>query len=167
MDLVVVQELNKKELWQRLDIACPPDSSSRGWTEKVVRIVSRTCSRWVVAEVPGPELAEIVIPWRCSGADNKYDVVPREGQQLKAVSIELDTRIRSKAPEFYKRIESLLDLPLGQIFLSQVLPHEDDTYADVQLKAGQFTTLDGLHRLIAASKRGLLADSVQVVAALE
>ena len=89
---------------------------------------------------------------------------------MKEVVSDFDGRIQSNAPMFAKGIMKLASKPLGHLFVSEVIPRNEwwGTYKDVVERPGHLVCLDGLHRLIAHAKAGLLSgDQVEVIAALK
>jgi len=77
-------------------------------------------------------------------------------------------RIQANAPKFVEKLAERAEKPLGHIFLSEVIPRAEGTYEKVVERPGHLLCLDGLNRLIAYARAGLLPrDQVEVTAALK
>jgi len=151
-------------------IGLPDVLGTQPWTVTVLELVNRSCRAWALIRVPGEQLGEVLLGWHVSKVDpGNPEVVPKEGMLVNEVVGEpYYGRIQRTAPKFAETIAERAQKPLGHIFLSEVIPRSEGTYATVMERPGHLLCLDGLNRLIAHAKAGLLPrDQVEVTAALK
>lgn len=151
-------------------IGMPDVLGTQPWTVRVLELVNRSCRAWALIRVPGEQLGEVLLGCHVSKVDlGNPEVVPREGMLVNQVVSELYFgRIQANAPKFVEKLAERAEKPLGHIFLSEVIPRAEGTYEKVVERPGHLLCLDGLNRLIAYARAGLLPrDQVEVTAALK
>jgi hypothetical protein len=166
LQFTILKEIEFQEVMRRFEEEYAYAGGTRNWTANVLNLTDNLCKMWGLVRVRADQLGDVLLPWHRSKDDGGYDVVPRVGMLLSEVGPELDHRIRSNAPVFMNRIIELSDKPLGHIFLSQIIPSSEPSYAQVVPRSGHVVCLDGLHRLIALQRSGLPSYEVELVLAL-
>jgi len=166
MQFEILQEIEFSEVKHRFEEACPPDHHTRTWTENVLNLTQSLCRAWALVRIHRDQLGSVRLPWHKSKEDaNGYEVVPPTGRLLSKVASDLDA-IQRDAPGFVKGIVKFSHEPLGLIFLSEVIPRDEPSYAKMIAEPGDLVCLDGLHRLIARWKFGLPSNEVELIVAL-
>jgi hypothetical protein len=165
----LVRHINFPAEVHRPLIGMPDVLGTQPWTVRVLELVNQSCRTWALIRVPGEQLGEVLLGWHVSKVDlGSPEVVPREGMLVnEVVSEPYYGRIQRNAPKFVEKLAERAQKPLGHIFLSGFIPRSEGTYEKVVERPGHLLCLDGLNRLIAYAKVGLLPrDQVEVTAAL-
>jgi hypothetical protein len=168
MQFEIIREISSAEVERCFELEFPVEQEGRRSTkDHTLRLLkSVVCRTWAICRIHTNQLGDTLLPrHRSKENDNGYEVVPQPGMLVREVVEEFE-RIEHNAPGFVRGLAALSKKPIGQLFLSQVIPRTDGSFEVMIERPGHLVCLDGLPRLIAFGKYGTPDDVIDVIVAL-